>query len=66
MATPAQLDQMRSARGTDADRLFLTLMIAHHRGGVAMADAVLTVPNSLRSAGSPKPSPPPNAPRSNR
>lgn len=43
MATPAQLDELRHASGAAADRLFLTLMIAHHRGGVAMADAVLAV-----------------------
>lgn len=43
MATPAQLDELRNARGSAGDRLFLTLMIAHHRGGVAMADAVLAV-----------------------
>jgi uncharacterized protein (DUF305 family) len=42
MATPAQLSQLRRAEGATAERLFLTLMIDHHRGGVLMADAVLT------------------------
>jgi uncharacterized protein (DUF305 family) len=42
MATPAQLAELASADGVRAERLFLTLMIAHHRGGVLMADAVLT------------------------
>jgi uncharacterized protein (DUF305 family) len=42
MATPAQLAQLANADGVRAERLFLTLMIAHHRGGVLMADAVLT------------------------
>jgi uncharacterized protein (DUF305 family) len=42
MASPAQLSQLRRAEGTNAERLFLTLMIDHHRGGVLMADAVLT------------------------
>ena len=42
MATPAQLAELASADGVHAERLFLTLMIAHHRGGVLMADAVLT------------------------
>ncbi|HWH25576.1 MAG TPA: DUF305 domain-containing protein [Pseudolysinimonas sp.] len=41
LATPAQMAELTAASGTDAQRIFLTLMIAHHRGGVAMADAVL-------------------------
>jgi uncharacterized protein (DUF305 family) len=41
MATDAQLAQLRAATGQDAERLFLTLMIAHHQGGLAMAQAVL-------------------------
>ncbi|MBM6399799.1 DUF305 domain-containing protein [Phycicoccus sonneratiae] len=41
MATPEQLDGLRAARGAEADRIFLRLMIAHHRGGVEMADAAL-------------------------
>jgi uncharacterized protein (DUF305 family) len=41
MATEAQLSQLRAATGEDAERLFLTLMIAHHQGGLAMAEAVL-------------------------
>jgi uncharacterized protein (DUF305 family) len=41
MATREQLAELRSLTGTDAERLFLTLMIAHHRGGVEMAEAVL-------------------------
>lgn len=41
LATDAQISELRSAGGEAAVRVFLTLMIAHHRGGVAMADAVL-------------------------
>lgn len=41
MATPAQLDELRAASGVEAERIFLRLMIAHHRGGVEMADAAL-------------------------
>jgi uncharacterized protein (DUF305 family) len=41
MATAAQLDELRSLTGTAAERLFLTLMIAHHKGGVEMARALL-------------------------
>lgn len=42
MATDAQLKQLKDATGHDAERLFLQLMIAHHDGGIEMADAVLT------------------------
>jgi len=36
MATPAQLDSLRAARGTAFDRLFLTYMIRHHEGALKM------------------------------
>ena len=36
----SQLSQLRSLVGAAADRRFLTLMIAHHRGGVTMAEAI--------------------------
>lgn len=41
MASAADLKRLTDARGVAADRIFLTLMIAHHKGGVQMADAVL-------------------------
>lgn len=41
MASPADLARLKAATGVEADKIFLTLMIAHHRGGVEMADAVL-------------------------
>ena len=41
MATPSQLDELRAADGVDAERLFLRLMIAHHEGGVTMAQAAV-------------------------
>jgi uncharacterized protein (DUF305 family) len=37
MATEADLDLLRAARGRDADALFLRLMEDHHRGAVHMA-----------------------------
>lgn len=40
-ATAAQLTELEQAAGTDADRVYLTLMIDHHAGGVEMAEAVL-------------------------
>lgn len=41
MATAKQIAKLTAAKGEDADRLFLTLMIAHHQGGVEMAESVL-------------------------
>lgn len=41
MATAEQLDALRAADGAEAERLFLELMIVHHRGGLEMAEAVL-------------------------
>ncbi|MFF2052715.1 DUF305 domain-containing protein [Leifsonia sp. NPDC058194] len=41
LATPEQIAQLRATSGVEAERMFLTLMIAHHRGAVEMADAVL-------------------------
>jgi len=36
MLTEAQMKQLDAARGNEFDRLFLTFMIQHHRGAVAM------------------------------
>lgn len=36
MLSAEQLDELRQARGTDFDRLFLKYMIMHHRGAVTM------------------------------
>lgn len=36
MATDAQLRQLRDVRGVEADRLWLTLMTAHHEGALTM------------------------------
>jgi uncharacterized protein (DUF305 family) len=41
LATPAQVDELRSLSGVEAEVLFLELMIAHHQGAIEMADAVL-------------------------
>lgn len=38
MATPEQLAELRTATGVDVDRIFLDLMMTHHRGGVAMME----------------------------
>jgi len=41
LATSEQLAELRATAGEVADELFLTLMIAHHEGGVGMAEALL-------------------------
>lgn len=41
MATAEELQQLQALRGAEAERLYLELMIDHHRGGVEMANAVL-------------------------
>lgn len=38
MASPTQLDHLAKAGGSDVDRLFLALMIAHHEGALTMVD----------------------------
>ncbi|MEI5100775.1 DUF305 domain-containing protein [Streptomyces sp. PmtG] len=47
MATPAQLKQLRAAKGEAFDELFLKLMITHHTGALAMATEVLSDGNNL-------------------
>ena len=41
MASAADLAALTKATGVAAEKQYLTLMIAHHKGGVAMAQAVL-------------------------
>ncbi|MET3769270.1 uncharacterized protein (DUF305 family) [Marisediminicola sp. UYEF4] len=41
LATPQQIAALQTATGADADKMFLELMIAHHTGGVEMAQALL-------------------------
>ena len=40
-ATPEQMAKLKSLDGVEAEKYFLELMIAHHQGGVEMADAIL-------------------------
>ncbi|RPI77937.1 MAG: DUF305 domain-containing protein [Chloroflexi bacterium] len=47
MATPEQLNQLRSLQGREAEALFLQLMIQHHRSGVEMAEAAVTLSSML-------------------
>jgi uncharacterized protein (DUF305 family) len=41
MASAADLRRLGTLQGRDAERLYLELMIAHHRGGVEMAEAAI-------------------------
>lgn len=41
MATPEALKELKAASGTEAERLYLELMIDHHKAGVTMAEAIL-------------------------
>lgn len=41
MASESELQELRSATGSEADCLFLELMIRHHEGAIPMADAVM-------------------------
>lgn len=41
MATSEELQELRDAEGVEAERLWLELMIEHHKGGVDMAQAGL-------------------------
>lgn len=41
MASPADMKALAAAKGTDFDRRFLTLMIAHHEGALDMVEKLL-------------------------
>ncbi|WP_198412180.1 DUF305 domain-containing protein [Mycetocola zhujimingii] len=41
LATPEQITELKSLSGVAAERLFLELMIEHHKGAIEMAEAVL-------------------------
>ena len=46
MASPADMARLATLKGADFDRLFLTLMIAHHDGALKMVDALVKRPGS--------------------
>jgi uncharacterized protein (DUF305 family) len=41
MAEQSDIERLKTLSGVDAERLFLDLMISHHRGGVEMAQALV-------------------------
>ena len=48
MLTEAQLTELDAARGAAFDRLFLTYMIQHHRGAVAMVKELFGTPGAAQ------------------
>ncbi len=46
MLSDAQMKELDGARGTEYDRLFLTFMIQHHRGAVAMVKTLFNAPGA--------------------
>lgn len=46
MASPEQLRELAAADSTDFDRLFLELMIEHHKGAITMVDDLTRQPGS--------------------
>ncbi|MFG1955264.1 DUF305 domain-containing protein [Micromonospora sp. NPDC048830] len=50
MLTREQFDQLEQARGAEFDRLFLTLMIRHHEGALAMVRELYATGGGLEPA----------------
>ena len=48
MLTAEQLAQLDAAKGADFDRLFLTLMIRHHEGALAMVKDLFAAPGAAQ------------------
>ena len=48
MLSDVQLDQLDKARGPAFDELFLTFMIQHHRGAIAMVNELLASPGAAQ------------------
>ena len=46
MLTPAQMGQLRNARGADFERLFLEFMISHHEGALFMVRELFSSPGA--------------------
>lgn len=48
MLSATELTQLKDARGSAFDRLFLTLMIKHHAGALTMVDQLLASPGAAQ------------------
>ncbi|MGL5828781.1 MAG: DUF305 domain-containing protein [Angustibacter sp.] len=49
MVSKTSLSRLRASKDADFDALWLTLMVAHHRGAVEMADAVIAAGQNART-----------------
>ncbi|GLC27827.1 DUF305 domain-containing protein [Roseisolibacter agri] len=49
MLTPAQMQALAAARGEEFDRQFLTLMIQHHKGAVAMVETLFATDGAAQN-----------------
>lgn len=50
MLTPEEMASLEAARRVDFDRLFLQLMISHHRGALVMVDDLLENPGAAQES----------------
>ncbi|MDQ2070819.1 DUF305 domain-containing protein [Natronospira bacteriovora] len=48
MASPEKMETLADSRGNDFDRLFLQLMIEHHKGALEMVETLLRQPGSAQ------------------
>jgi uncharacterized protein (DUF305 family) len=48
MLTPEQMTQLDQARAAEFDRLFLTFMIQHHQGAIAMVEQLMASPGAAQ------------------
>jgi uncharacterized protein (DUF305 family) len=46
MASPEELNELRSAEGEEADEIFLRLMIPHHQAAIPMSNAIIERSNN--------------------
>src|SRR5512145_2996955 len=50
MLTPEEMSRLEQAKGLDFDRLFLELMIKHHRGAITMVEEILAQPGAAQDS----------------
>jgi uncharacterized protein (DUF305 family) len=50
MLTPEQMARLDAARGVEFERLFLTFMIQHHQGAIAMTNDLFAIPGAAHDA----------------
>jgi len=46
MASPEEMSRLETLRGTNFDRMFLALMVEHHKGAVTMVEDLLDLPGT--------------------